>query len=604
MEQPMTGSRLEFYRNILLLLVSMLLMIGCSPDRLSSNNTELADLSIAGVSLDQFFQSAAYDYTARVGYLSRSVLVTPVVEDSNASVTVNGASSSATGSTVFLEPGANTISVVVTAANGVDQQTYTLVIGRDTLTEFAEDAYVKSFNTQAGDGFGFSVAISDNLLVIGAIGEDSGTSGINQTPDETATDAGAVYVFVRYAGSWIPEAYIKASNPEAGDGFGAKVALSGNTLAVSAPSEDSDSSGINSTPNDPSGTFNSGAVYIFVRDDDGIWTQQAYIKASNPGDSDQFGASLDLDGDTLAVGALNEDSTTSGINSTPSDTSSTYDSGAAYVFVRDAANNWSQQAYIKAANADANDQFGRVSISGDTLAVGAIGEDSDSSGINSTPNNNGTDTGAVYVFTRSNNVWSQQAYIKASNPDNLDAFGIVSLSGDSLAVGAILEDSTSTGINSTPNNSGTDSGAVYVFTRSNNVWSQQAYIKASLTGTTNDSDYFGAALAMQGDTLAVGAFFEDSSTTGIGSVGNDDGTADNSGAVYIFTRDVNGNWSQDSYLKSLNTKLADYYGASLSLSGDLLAVGVPLEDSDSFGVNDIYWDDGMTNDSGAVYIYQ
>ena len=163
--------------------------------------------------------------------------------------------------------------------------------------------------------------------------------------------------------------------------------------------------------------------------------------------------------------------------------------------------------------------------------MGATGEDSSSTGINSTPDNLAKNAaGAAYVFVRNGNSWSQQAYIKASNTQKSDLFGqSVALSGDILAVGAQGEDSSTTGINSVPDEASSLSGAVYVFSRNSTIWSQTAYIKASNTGT---GDWFGYNIALAGDTLAVGAHLEQSSTTDVRSTPNDDITK--AGAVYTF----------------------------------------------------------------------
>ncbi len=203
-------------------------------------------------------------------------------------------------------------------------------------------------------------------------------------------------------------------------------------------------------------------MYVFTRSG-ATWTQQAYIKASNTGVNDQFGFSVALSADTLAVGAKREDSNATGINGNQTD-NSTADSGAVYVFTR-SGTTWTQQAYIKASNTDLDDSFGdSVALEGDTLAVGANEEDSNATGINGNQaDNSAANSGAVYVFTRSGTTWTQQAFIKASNTDALDNFGQTALSGNTLAVGASLEDSIATGINGNQaDNSTADSGAVYI----------------------------------------------------------------------------------------------------------------------------------------------
>jgi trimeric autotransporter adhesin len=408
--------------------------------------------------------------------------------------------------------------------------------------------YFKASNTTAGDHFGRSVALSGDgsTLAVGATGEDSAAIGIdgNQN-DNSAASAGAVYVFTRTAaGVWSQQAYVKASNTDAGDQFGHAVALSGdgNTLAVGAISEDSAATGIGGNQNDNSAA-SAGAVYVFTRTAAGVWSQQAYVKASNTGPGNEFGDSVALsaDGSTLAVGAIGEPSAATGINGDQNDTSAA-SAGAAYVFTRADNGAWSQQAYLKASNTNAGDRFGSsVALSGDgnSLAVGGTGEASAATGINGNQNDNSAaSAGAVYVFTRTAaGVWSQQAYVKASNTDAGDQFGhavTLSVDGNTLAVGAFGEASAATGIGGNENdNSVGGSGAAYVFIRTAvGAWSQQAYVKASNTGT---SDLFGVSVVLSGDgsTLAVGAFFEDSAATGIGGDQNDNSAGD-AGAVYLY----------------------------------------------------------------------
>jgi hypothetical protein len=195
---------------------------------------------------------------------------------------------------------------------------------------------------------------------------------------------------------------------------------------------------------------------------------------------------------------------------------------------------FAQQAYLKASNTGLGDEFGRsVALSGNTLVVGAMSEGSAATGVNGNQaDNNAKSSGAVYVFTRTGGVWSQEAYLKASNTDVGDIFGVsVALSGDTLVVGALGEDSAATGVNGNQaDNNAFDSGAVYVFTRTGGVWSQEAYLKAS---NTDPGDRFGVSVALSGDTMAVGATGEDSIATGVNGNQADNSTF-NSGAAYVF----------------------------------------------------------------------
>lgn len=395
-----------------------------------------------------------------------------------------------------------------------------------------QQAYLKASNSEPGDLFGSSVAISGNTIVVGAPGEDSAAVGPqgNQL-DNSMPNSGAAYVFRRSSDVWTQEAYLKASNPGASDRFGSTVAAHEDTLAIAAYQEDSAAIGINGNQgNNAAG--NSGAVYVFLRGA-GTWAQQAYLKASNTGAGDWFGFSLALEGDTLAVGADAEDSNAVGIDGLQTDNSSTA-SGAVYIFTR-TASTWTQQAYVKASNTGPGDAFGhRVALSGEILAVSADAEDSAAMGIDGIQaDNSASNSGAVYVFVRNGTTWTQQAYIKASNTNAGDFFGAsLDLEGDTLVVGADGEASAATGVNGgEADNTAIDSGAVYVFTRQGTGWTQQAYLKAS---NSERDDRFGAAVALAGQILAVGAPSESGATAQIDGSQVDNGASE-SGAVYLFS---------------------------------------------------------------------
>jgi len=393
---------------------------------------------------------------------------------------------------------------------------------------WTQQAYIKASNTDPVDSFGGAVALSGDTLAVGASGESSSATGTagNQS-DNSADDSGAVYVFTRVDGVWSQQAYIKASNTDDLDHFGLSIAISGDTLAVGAPSEASGATGIDGDQADNSAP-GAGAVYVFTRTE-GVWAQQAYIKASNTNQGDAFGSSVALAGDTLVVGAAGEGSSATGINGDQADNSAP-GAGAVYVFTR-TEGVWAQQAYVKASNTGAGDSFAGVALSGNTLAVGASGEGSAATGIDGDQSDDSAPySGAAYVFTRTDGVWSQQAYVKASNTEAEDGFGAVTLSGNALVIGANAEDSAATGIDGDQTgNSAYQAGAGYLFTRTEGVWSQQAYIKAS---NTDSWDRF-ITCAASGDTIVATAVYEGSNSTGI-----DGDQADNSlygaGAAYVF----------------------------------------------------------------------
>lgn len=484
--------------------------------------------------------------------------------------------------------------------------------------------YTKASNTGVSDRFGRALALSGdgNTLAVGAWIEASATTGIDRDQlDNSAPEAGAVYVFVRTSGGWEQQAYVKASNTSAGDHFGIVIALSwdGSTLVVGAPEEDSTATGIDNDQSDDCAVatpvncaIDSGAVYVYTRNGT-TWAQQAYIKATNTNAGDHFGAAVALsrNGNILAVGAYGEDSNAVGTKGDQANDAA-LDAGAVYVYIRnDTA--WAAQAYVKASNTESGDAFGfALALSGDgsTLAIGAQQEDGASGDQAS---NSLVDSGAVYVYTRSGSEWTQLAYVKSSNPGANDHFAFtlaLSDDGNTLAVGAYLEDSAATSINGDPVNDclttnptycAADSGAVYVYARSDNAWLPQTYIKAS---NTEAGDWFGFAVALSadGNALAVGAIFEDSLATGIDGDVTNNAELD-SGAVYYFVRNA-GAWAQQAYIKAPNPGTDDRFGIAHGLSGDgnTLVIGAPREDSSATGLGGDQTNDA-TEWAGAVYIY-
>jgi FG-GAP repeat len=353
-------------------------------------------------------------------------------------------------------------------------------------TVWTQQAYLKASNTDIADEFGLSVAISGDTVVVGALHEASAATGVNgNQADNSASEAGAAYVFVRSGTVWTQQAYLKASNMATGENdFGFSVAISGDTVVVGAPGEESAATGVNGNQADNTAP-GAGAAYVFVRSG-GVWSQQAYLKASNTDAGDDFGIGVAIAGDTVVVGADQEASAATGVAGNQADNSAA-NAGAAYVFVR-SGTVWSQQAYLKASNTGAGDYFGSPVISGDTVVVGATGEDSAATGVDGNQaDDSAADAGAAYVFLRSGTVWTQQAYLKASNTNGGDGFGSVAISGDTVVVGAPREASAATGVDGNQaDDTAARAGAAYVFT---------TVASASTTSTTSTTLPGCAALA-------------------------------------------------------------------------------------------------------------
>lgn len=334
--------------------------------------------------------------------------------------------------------------------------------------------------------------------------------------------------------------------------------------------------------------------------------QQAYLKASGALSGANFGSAVAASGDTVVVGAPEP----------------AYAVGLVYVFVR-SGSGWSQQATLFAPNAQAGDRFGSsVAISGDTVVVGATGEDSNATGVNGDQaNNSASESGAAYVFTRSGSSWSQQAYLKASDAGAYDGFGwATAIAADTVVVGPyVFTRSGSTwseqakltaaaadwfravAISSDTVVLGSSlmsaTGGAYVFTRSGTSWSQQGSLYAS---NAQPSDHFGGSVAISGDTVVVGADSEASNAIGVDGDQTNNG-APNAGAAYVFTRS-GGTWVQQAYLKASNTEPGDYFGGAVAISGHTVVVGAYREDSAATGVNG-HQADNTASDAGAAYVF-
>jgi len=427
-----------------------------------------------------------------------------------------------------------------------------------------QPAHLIASNLDKKDNFGTSVAISGDTLVVGAPFED-GDSSTESNND--AISAGAAYVFVRDGNQWMQQAYLKASNAESYDYFGASVAISGNTIVVGAWNEAGD--GSVETNNDAHG---AGAVYVFVRE--GItWTQQAYLKAANADGCDYFGTAVALSGDRIVVGAWGEDG-----DGTDANNNDLTDSGAAYVFFRDGMA-WEQGAYLKPDDTAENDNFGySVAISGDSIVIGAPWKDSKGGEV---------DIGAVYVFRRYGGTWEQGATLIPTTEECKEYFGFsVAISGDTIAVGAAFEDRDG---GAEEGSDCPDMGVVYVFVKDKGTWVKQAILKPS---NAEPSEYFGSSVSISGDAIIVGAGWEDG---GSDDISNDD-MAD-SGAAYVFVR--NGiTWIQKAHLKSSSECSCDFFGTSVAISGNTVVVGAPCEDCGGSGEKV----DGAL-DFGAAYVF-
>lgn len=467
-----------------------------------------------------------------------------------------------------------------------------------TIDPVIQKEYVKASNAGDHDAFGNAIAISGDTAVVGAWLEDGNAAGVNgDQANNQASDAGAVYVFVKQGDSWTQQAYLKASNPGVDDYFGVDVAIDGDTVVVGAFGEASSATGVGGNPLSNS-KYRAGAAYVFVRTGS-TWSQQAYLKASNTDTADYFGRSVAISGDRMVVGAPREDGGGAGVGADDSD-NSMEQAGAAYLYTR-TGGTWGAPVYLKAASPGAFDYFGYdVAIEGTRVLVGAHSEDSAALGVNGdAQDNSAIGAGAGYLFEWVDDQWTQVAYLKASNTQADDRLGwAVDLDGDQLVLGAIGEDGAHPGVNvAQDDNSASGSGAAYVFVKQGGVWSQVAYIKAS---NPKASDQFGHALALDGERLVISAIGEAGSSTGVNGDEYDLGTYD-AGATFVYKRAA-GSWSQTDYIKSTAVDAYDGAGSSVALADGVLWIGVDGEDSGSTGLGGDPFDNSELG-AGAAYVY-
>lgn len=455
--------------------------------------------------------------------------------------------------------------------------------------------------------------------------------------------------------------YLKASNPGFADWFGWSVALSGDgqTLAVGAPAEDSNATGVNGDQHSDT-SRNAGAVYVFIKDASNKWVQQAYLKASNTEqpyfntdrvlENDRFGYAVSLsdDGNTLAVSALLEDSPSWGVNcnqdnyeailtssTSLTSTSSTssqsetgarravdFNIGAVYIFER-TNTEWAQTSYVKPRystnHTDSGLQFGMtLALSGDgqTLAVGTT--------LDRIPVLSTATVTHFYPTSSESSARECLEYYPESSSSSLD-LPVSSVSSTSISSSSTSSSSSSS---SQEYRGGTRSGAVYTYIKVDGEWIEEAHIKAS---NASPNDAFGAALQLSfdGNTLAVGAPNEGAAGTGVNAekalerrcvrVRNDvvtdiaclsyDPYGQNIlltlGAAYVFDR-TDGIWQQSAYIKPEAINYQTQFGTQIALSGDgsTLAVGAPGDGATTFGANASPSDQKVSlTGTGAAYVY-
>ena len=386
----------------------------------------------------------------------------------------------------------------------------------DAVIAAAQQATLTASDPKSGSYFGFSVAVSGNTAVVGAL--------FATTP--AGQFAGAAYVYVRSGATWVEQAKLTASDGLASYPFGGSVAVDGDTVVVGA----SGSAGEGGPP---------GAAYVFVRSGT-TWTEQAKLTAADGASGDFFGSSVAVSGNTVLVGAAGDDA------------AAWIDVGSAYTFIRSGVT-WTQQAKLTPTDAIEEDRVGvAVALSGDTALIGSYG-------------GGAAGAGAAYAFLRSGTTWSQQAKLTAQVPQSLDLFGAsLALNGNTAVIGAYADDTAR----------GVDSGSATVFVRSGTTWTQQAVLTAR-DGRTDDG--FGYSVDISGNRVVVGSYLDSHHNLSA------------PGSAYRYLRS-GGAWTQQVKITAPDPTAGAHFGVSVAIDADTAIAGANFADT-------------AGEDTGSAYAY-
>lgn len=380
-----------------------------------------------------------------------------------------------------------------------------------------EDAKFNALDGAKNDTFGRACAISGSFAVVGA-----------PLDVHNGVASGSAYVFQNQGGSWVQVAKLVPSDAAAGDVFGGAVAIDADRVVVGADSDDDKG---------PS----SGSAYVFRRNSNGTWSQEAKLTASDGFNNDYFGSGVAISGDRVAVGAVGDDDGADG-------------AGSVYIYER-VSTSWQQKTKFTTNDPSYADNMGRaLALDGDRLVLGSYRDD-----------DLAIDGGAAYVFERqSNGTWQQRAKLQPSTSANFDYAGYgVALSGDRAVLGVYGSDE-----------GGNDRGHVLVFERQwNGTWQQKAKLFSNDGGS---GDRLGYSVGISGSWMVAGAY-------GNQHMGSE------SGAAYLFERQANGAWSQVGKLTASDASASDQYGRFLALDGHCAVIGS-------------YLDDDNGSNSGSAYI--
>lgn len=368
-----------------------------------------------------------------------------------------------------------------------------------------EVAKLLADDPHADSRFGGDLEFDGNTAVVGAWNAKN-AEGIQ---------TGAVYVYIQENGEWIQQQKLTASDAQWNNRFGFSVSLDGDILVVGDTSNDEIAS-------------NAGAVYVFSRTN-GVWTEQQKLTIVDGVRNDGLGTAVAIHQDTIVATADDAEAS----------------KGAAYVFTK-TNGIWGQSQMLTASDGESSDQMGQaLALNGDTLVVGAERDD----------NQNGTNAGAVYVFTRSNGTWGEDQKITASDGAGGDTFGkSVDLESDTIIVSG--------------------GGSAYIFKEENGLWTEQQKL---IPSDGAEGYYFGSEVEIDGEICVVSSTSDPVQGAGGGS-------------AHVFNR-IDGSWVEQQKLLASDGEKGDVFGISLGISRHTLMIGASHDDQES------------VRDTGSVYIF-
>ena len=414
--------------------------------------------------------------------------------------------------------------------------------------------------------FGQSVAISDNYAVVGAYAEGPYNNG-------------QVYIFEKQGANWVQTQILQNSDNENYDRFGWSVAIDGDWMIVGASGEDDDENGNNNISK-------AGSVYIY-KNIAGTWTQVQKIVASDRSADDEFGWALDIDGNTIIVGAHQDFEDVNGLNPI-------HHAGSCYFYdLNTGTGVWSQTQKIVAndrapdlyypngySGEDLSDQFGHsVGISGNYVIVGAINHDYRPDGSSA------WQTGSAYIFERSGGVWTEAQHI--INSDNSagiwERFGSdVAIDSNVIVCGSWSQDYTANGTDYMKN-----AGAAYIFVRDlSGNWNENQKIVA---GMRNSGDHFGWDVKINDGFIIAGTEHDDENE-------NENTPLVEAGSAYIFQVDGNGMYNQIQKIVGSDRDSLDVFGYAVDVFGANIIAGAFQHDWN------LVQADSM-QEAGAAYIW-